>query len=101
MVVMSVGLLAIAGMQISSIKANGQASHITRATALIEEKLDGYKSMAYADIDDQNGTRDNFIWTTTVDANTPANDLKTITVAVTWQDSKGPHTISFGTIVSE
>ena len=47
MLVMSVGLLTLGGMQVVAIKSNSNASNITTATALIEEKLDVYKSMDY------------------------------------------------------
>ena len=101
-VILSVGMLAIAGMQINAIKGNSQASKITMATALIEEKLDGYKSMPYAAIKDEEGTRDGFLdWKTSVAANTPANGLKSITVSVSWNDGGKPYNISFGTIVSK
>jgi len=101
MVVLSVGLLAIAGMQISAIKGNSQASKITMATALIEEKLAGYKIMPYQSIVDEKGVIKEFSWTTTVDSNTPANGLKTITVKASWSEGEKSHDLAFATIVSK
>ncbi|SMC47525.1 hypothetical protein SAMN02746065_102283 [Desulfocicer vacuolatum DSM 3385] len=100
-VVLGVGLLAIAGMQISAIKGNSRASDITKATALIEDKLSGYKGMAYDDIDDEQGVDGVFSWTTTVDSNSPVNGLKTITVKSSWSSGERTHSLSFATIVSK
>ncbi len=101
MLVLSIGLLTVASMQVTAIKGNSQASQITMATALIEDKLDEYKSMAYADIIDETGTINNFTWATTIAANIPTNDLKTITVSVTWAGGNRNHSLSFGTIVAK
>lgn len=99
LLVLSVGLLAIAVMQIDAIKGNSQASHITEATALIEEKLEGYKSVAYAQIQDEQGNEDIYQWVTTVQVDTPATNLKTVTVNVTWPSGNRSHSLSFGTII--
>ena len=101
MVVLGVGLLAIASMQITAIKGNGQASDITTATALIEEKLSGYKAMAYEDINDEEGEDGIFSWTTTVENNIPANGLKTITVKSSWTAEGDAHSLAFATVVSK
>lgn len=102
LLVLSIGLLSVAAMQISSIKGNGNAHHITEVTAFIEQKLDGYKAMAYDDIQDENGTQDNiYNWTTTVEENTPINDLKTITIDVTWSTGDKDHSLTFGTIIAD
>ena len=100
MLVLGVGLLAIAGMQITAIKGNSQAGKITMATALIEEKLAGYKTMSYENIVDENGVRDIFSWSTKVDPNTPANGLKTITVRASWTEGEKSHDLAFATVVS-
>lgn len=101
MIVLSVGVLAIAGMQISAIKGNSQASKITMATALLEEKLAGYKIMPYQNIVDEKGVKNVFSWASTVDSNTPANGLKTITVKASWTEGGRPHELAFSTIVSK
>ncbi|MDY0374943.1 MAG: prepilin-type N-terminal cleavage/methylation domain-containing protein [Desulfobacterium sp.] len=101
MLVMSVGLLTLGGMQVVAIKSNSNASNITTATALIEEKLDVYKSMDYTAIVNENGSQNNFDWNTSVAANTPANGLKTITVNVSWTGGNKTHSLAFGTIVAQ
>ena len=101
LLVLSIGLLSVAAMQISSIKGNGEANHITEVTALMEKKLDGYKSMDYDTIVDEAGTEDIYDWVTTVKANEPVNDLKTITIDVTWFTGEKEHSLSFGTIIAD
>lgn len=98
---LSVGLLSIAVMQIDAIHGNSQGSHVTEATALIEKKLEGYKSLDYADVQDEQGNEDIYQWVTTVQANNPANNLKTVTVNVTWTSGTKSHSLSFGTIIAK
>ncbi len=102
MVVLGVGLLALASMQISAITSNSQASHISIATEFIGEKLDGYEAMDYANVNDEFGQTDNFAWKTTV--TTPYStfsDLKNVNVSVSWVGVDGPHSISFETVISQ
>lgn len=99
LLVLSVGLLSIAVMQIDAIKGNSQASHITEATALIEKKLEGYKSVDYDQIQDEQGNEDIYQWVTTVQDDTPATNLKTVTVKVTWLSGNRSHSLFFGTII--
>jgi type IV pilus assembly protein PilV len=101
LLVLSIGLLSVAAMQLSAIEGNSNASHITEATALIQKKLDGYKALDYDDISDESGTEDIYTWTTTVDANSPANNLKTISVDISWSKGDRTDSLSFGTIIAK
>lgn len=101
LVVLGIGLLSVAAMQISSIEGNSGANHITRATVVVENRLDVYKSMDYAAIQNGSGTDGIYTWTTTVQANVPVNKLKTVTVDVSWKIGGRNHSISFGTIIAD
>nr|WP_320194048.1 prepilin-type N-terminal cleavage/methylation domain-containing protein [uncultured Desulfobacter sp.] len=101
LMVLSVGLLSIAVMQIDAIHGNSQGSHVTEATSLIEKKLEGYKSLDYEDVKDEQGNEDIYQWVTTVQENTPVNSLKTVTVKVTWASGTRSHSLSFGTIIAK
>ncbi|MBW2075599.1 MAG: prepilin-type N-terminal cleavage/methylation domain-containing protein [Deltaproteobacteria bacterium] len=105
--ILAVGLLGMAGLQATAIKGNGFGIRNTEATALIEDKIEGYKNTPYASISAGETTESNlgsgriFTRVNTVQDNTPATDMKTITVQVSWTDLMGTHTVSFRTVVSE
>lgn len=104
--ILAVGLLGMAGLQATAIKGNAFGIKNTEAIALIEQKIEDYKSTPYANIAEGIGTETNlgsggiFTRTSTVQKDTPTNDAKTITVAVSWTDYT-THSFSFRTIVSK
>ena len=108
---LAVGLLAVAGLQITAIKGNFHGNTIMQATLLAEERLEEIRNMPYDNIyNPPTGVASNpFIETnvngsiytreTFVETNTPLSDLKRITVSVRWQ-ANGPHQIVLRTIVA-
>lgn len=105
--ILAIGLLGMAGLQATAIKGNSFGIRNTEATALIEDKIEAYKNTPYASISAGITTETNlgsggiFTRKSTVEDNTPATDMKTITVQVSWTDVIGTHTFSFRTIVSQ
>jgi type IV pilus assembly protein PilV len=92
--ILTVGLLAVGSMQLSAITANDRAGKMTQGTAIAEEKMEELLSLPYtlasthAFLSEGSHTETapptgyNVSWT--VQNNTPANNVKTIAVRVTW-----------------
>jgi len=106
LVILAIGLLAIAAMQITSTKGAYFSSNVTRATIFAQDKLEYLKSLSYSDSHLSAGRHDegtipgtSFSRTVQV-VDDSGNSMKTITVTIEWTD-RGQHTISFSTIRSK
>lgn len=88
--VFSIGILAVAAMQVSSIKGNSSASGLTEAVTLAQDKMEELMSLDYGGIADGinlgQGTnaRYNVFWNIADD--TPFSHTKTISVITTWTE---------------
>jgi prepilin-type N-terminal cleavage/methylation domain-containing protein len=106
LVILAVGILAIAAMQVTSIKSGYFSSHVTQATVFAQDKLEYLKNLSYKDSDLGSGQHDEGILPGTVFSRQynivedAGNSMKTITVTVQWTD-RGNHSISFSTIRSK
>ncbi|MGZ6236579.1 MAG: type IV pilus modification PilV family protein, partial [Syntrophales bacterium] len=49
LVLLAIGLLAIAGMQISSVRGNFFSSNLTQASVLAQDRLETLRNIAYGD----------------------------------------------------
>lgn len=104
--VLAVGLLGIAGLQGNSIKRNVSAMRNTEAIALLEDKIEEYRSKPFDSIaaePTQTGLGADGIFnrTCTVQDGVPIpGSTKTVTVEVSWADP-GPHSLSFQTVLSD
>jgi prepilin-type N-terminal cleavage/methylation domain-containing protein len=89
--ILTFGLLAVASMQLTAIRGNYNASNITEATTVAQDRLELFLSQPYNTLDEgtlpqviQDGyTIDGTV--TRLDA-TNANNGQIITVTVAWQD---------------
>ncbi len=106
LIILAVGLLAIGGLQITSIKGNFFSNNITQATILAQDKLEYLKHLSYTDSNlnvgqHNEGTIPNTIFTRQYNVlEDTGNNMKTITVTIQWMD-RGNHSISFSTIRSK
>jgi len=106
LVILAVGLLAIAAMQVTSIKSGYFSSHVTEATIFAQDKLEHLKNLSYSNSDLSSGQHNEGILPGTVFsrqyniAEDAGNSMKTITVTVQWTDRRN-HSISFSTIRSK
>ena len=102
LIILAIGILAIAVMQITSTKGSHFSSNVTQATVFAQDKLEELKNLSYANLitgQDQvtvSGTTFSRQFNVVEDA---GNSMKTITVTVQWTD-QGNHSISFSTIRS-
>ncbi len=99
MVVLSLGLLALAKMQITAIQVNAASGRLTQGTAFAQDKVEQLMALPYADakLDDQTPVGEfttytetrpaqGYTITWTVDQDTPAVGVKTINLKVTWSN---------------
>jgi type IV pilus modification protein PilV len=105
-IILAVGILAIAAMQIASTKGGYFSSNMTQAIILAQDKLEYLKNLSYRDSNLSSGQHNEGILPGTIFSmqynivEDAGNSLKTITVIVQWAD-RGNHSISFSTIRSK
>ena len=105
MVILAIGLLGAAAMQVSAIGGNAYGMKLTEATERIENKLEMLNNVFYDEIvnEDEGPDADGFTRQTIVLDDTPMENTKTVEVRVSWTDNTGTknHEIAFRTIVSQ
>ena len=112
LVILAAGLLALMTLQIVSIRANAFSSEMTYAGMLAQRRLEQVRNTAYdsitpgtvTDIVPASDVTKGMSYTveTKVDNNTPATDMKTVTLKLTWKGSPagsatGAQTVDFET----
>jgi type IV pilus assembly protein PilV len=109
LVILAVGLLAIAGMMITSVKGNYFSSHLTQASYVAQDRLEYLKTLPLTHAALTAGTHTSepeagpvtisgqvFNRSYTVAIN---SGLRTITYTVTWNDGRD-HSVTFTTMRS-
>jgi Tfp pilus assembly protein PilE len=105
-VILAVGILAIAAMQITSTKGGYFSNNVTQATIFAQDKLEYLKNLSYRNSDLSSGQHNDGKISGTIFSRQytivedAGNSMKTITVTVQWTD-RGNHSISFSTIRSK
>jgi len=103
MAILSIGLLALAGLQVVVIKGNASSKNLTSAVILAEAKLEELKRGGFTNLRNGNDTHGIFTrsWVITAHPDHPdSEDIRQITVTLTWTDSLGSHTIPITTVFS-
>lgn len=106
LIVLAIGLIAIASMQITAIKGSAFSSHMTQAAILAQDQLEYLKNLPFDHPDLSSGNHDEGQIPNTTFSRTyevvedTGNSLKTITVTIQWYDH-GKHNVSFSTIRTE
>jgi type IV pilus assembly protein PilV len=106
LVILSIGLTALAGLQVSAIKGNTFSKRMTAAVSVANQKLEQLKDTDYANILSESSTQitqSNMRFTrqVTVTNNSPLANTKTVNVTVTWSDGSNSHSIPMTTIISQ
>jgi type IV pilus assembly protein PilV len=106
LVILSVGLTALAGLQVSAIKGNTFSKRMTAAVSVANQKLEQLKDTDYANILSESSTQitqSNMRFTrqVTVTNNSPLANTKTVNVTVTWSDGSNSHSVPITTIISQ
>ena len=103
LVLLAIGLLAIAGMQLTSVRGNFFSGNLTQASILAQDRLEALRQLDFNAPDLSPGTHDEgtlggTIFTRRyVVAVVPGTTMLNITVTVSWRDSTD-HSISFSTV---
>ena len=106
LVILAIGLLAIAGMQITSVKGNFFSSNLTQASVLAQDRLEILRSLNWGHADLAGGTHNegtipNTIFTREYIVTViPGTTMLDITVTVRWRDDTD-HSVSFSTVRSQ
>jgi type IV pilus assembly protein PilV len=106
LVVMSIGLTALAAVQISSIRGNAFSKRMTTAVSIADAKMEQIKSSSYTNIISESSieimlSNMKFTRQVTVTNNSPLTNTKTINVTVNWSEGSKSHSVPFTTIVSQ
>jgi type IV pilus assembly protein PilV len=106
LVILSIGIFALAGLQVSAIKGNAFSKRMTAAVSIANQKLEQIKDTAYANILSESSTQitqSNLQFTrqVTVTNNSPLANTKTVNVTVTWSDGSNSHSVPITTIFSQ
>jgi type IV pilus assembly protein PilV len=106
LIILAIGLLGIAAMQITSTTGSYFSSNVTQATFFAQDRLEYLKNLPYTDSNLSNGQYNEGKISTTIFsreydvAEDIGNSMKTITVTIQWTDRVN-HSISFSTIRSK
>lgn len=106
MVVLTIGVLALADLQIASSTGNSSIKSTGNAANIAAQRLEEIKGMVYANVaaeapiavPDPDGMT--FTREVQVTNNSPIANTKTVTVIVTWTDKTGAHKVSLATILA-
>jgi type II secretion system protein I len=105
MVLLTLGLLGVANLTIGVIKGNSYSKNVTTATVVAQQQIEQAQRLGYTNSNSLAGSTTvsmgstSFTRTTTVTNSTPAANMKTVSVAVSW--NPGNNSVSLNTIISE
>jgi len=103
--IMSVGLLALAGLQITALRGNAWSRRMTTAVSIAEQRIEQLKNTPYSDIQDEAATQvtaSNLHFTRQVTVtNGPLPNTKSVSVLVSWQDQSKTHMFPIATIIGQ
>lgn len=106
LVLLAIGLLAIAGMQITSVRGNFFSNNLSEASVLGQDRLEELRNRPYGHADlatgnHNDGTIAGTIFTRDYNVSViPGTTMLSIVVGVSWRDSTH-HTITFTTVRSQ
>jgi prepilin-type N-terminal cleavage/methylation domain-containing protein len=103
--IMSMSLLALAGLQITALRGNALARSITTAVSIAEQRIEQLKNTSYTNIQAEAATpvtASNLHFTRQVTVtNGPLPNTKSVSVLVSWQDQSKTHTLPIATIIGQ
>ena len=84
--IFSIGILAVASMQISSMMGNTSAKDVTEGATLATDQLEKLMALPYGSVSTGSRTVDTYQINWTVTDNTPVTNTKTVNIQVTWTE---------------
>jgi type IV pilus assembly protein PilV len=106
LVVLSIGLVALAGLQISAMRGNTLSKRMTTAVSIANARVEQIKNMPYANIQSESSTQvteSNMTFTrqVTVNNDSPVANTKTVNVTVTWKNGSKSYMVPISTVISQ
>ncbi len=108
LIILAIGILAIAGMQITSIRGTSFSNNLSQASVIAQDRLEFLKGLPLADASLNTGDYNDLpnVKICTLPQPTivyhaernPSPNYVTITYTVSWMEKSIPHTVSFRTI---
>lgn len=107
MVVLTIGVLAMADLQVIATRSNNSSKGTAAALTIATTKMEAIKDTVFTNIvaeapvsvsDAASGLT--FTRQVTVTIDSPIAGSKTVKVIVTWSDAKGTHTIPMATVIA-
>lgn len=103
LIILAIGILAIAGMQITSIRGSSFSNNLTQASVIAQDRLEFFKGLPLNDAELDTGTYpdppDIGIFTRSYQSTRNANpNFVNIIYTVSWLEKGVTHTVSFRTI---
>jgi type IV pilus assembly protein PilV len=102
---MSMSLLALAGLQITTLRGNALSRRITTAVSIAEQRLEQLKNTSYADIQAEAATQvtasDLHFTRQVAVTDGPLPNTKSISVLVSWQGQSKTHMLPIATIIGQ
>jgi type IV pilus assembly protein PilV len=103
--IISVSLLALAGLQITALRGNALSRRITTAASIAEQRIEQLKNTSYTNIQAEAATQvtaSNLHFTRQVIVtNGPLPNTKSVSVLVSWQDQSKTHMLPIATIIGQ
>ena len=103
--IISVSLLALAGLQITALRGNALSRRITTAASIAEQRIEQLKNTSYANIQAEAATQvtaSNLQFTRQVTVtNGPLPNTKSVSILVSWQDQSQTHMLPIATIIGQ
>ncbi len=105
LILLSFGMLGVANLTIGVIKGNSYSKNVTTATIVAQQQIEQAQRLGYTNSNSLAGSATismggtTFTRTTTVTNSTPAANMKTVSVAVSW--NPGNSSVSLNTIISQ
>ena len=108
-VILTIGLLGTAGLTTGVIRGNHYSKNVTSATAAAQTQLESVKSSGYTNATSANFPSDTvtmggttFTRATTITNSSPAANMKTVSVTVSWTESNNTaRSVNLQTILAE
>jgi type IV pilus assembly protein PilV len=103
LIILAIGILAIAGMQLTSITGTSFSKNLTQASVIAQDRLEFLKGFPLTDtrfdiVDHPNDTNLGIFSGSYQAVRNPNPNYVTITYNVSWTEKGIPHTVSFTTV---
>jgi prepilin-type N-terminal cleavage/methylation domain-containing protein len=106
LVILSISLLALAGLMVTTTKNNSFGAHMTEAATFAQDQLENLRTSPWANVVTNNDMRLGFDnstqytrnWTVVPNAVAPNDTVKEITITINWNDTTS-HSVSFRSVI--